>query len=61
MSKLSYITMCVKESLRLYPLAAWSGRLLAEDIVLSGQKFPQGILSVITALFVRISAYIICS
>ena len=53
--------MCIKESLRLYPLAIGTGRLLTEDIVMSGQRFPQGIFSVIMSLFVRISAYIICS
>ena len=42
MSQLSYITMCIKESLRLYPLAAKVGKLLSEDVVMSGQRFPKG-------------------
>ena len=43
--------------MRLYPLVIGSGRLLAEDIVMSGQRFPQGIFNVIMSLFVRSSAY----
>ena len=48
-SQLSYITMCIKESLRLYPVAAGAGKLLAEDIVMSGQRFSKGIYVIIAA------------
>ncbi|XP_065886543.1 cytochrome P450 4F6-like isoform X2 [Dysidea avara] len=41
--KLSYITMCIKESMRLYPLVPTVGKLLSEEIVMSGQRFPKGI------------------
>ncbi|XP_065886542.1 cytochrome P450 4X1-like isoform X1 [Dysidea avara] len=40
--KLSYITMCIKESMRLYPLVPTVGKLLSEEIVMSGQRFPKG-------------------
>ena len=48
-SQLSYITMCIKESLRLYPVVAEVGKLLAEDIVMSGQRFSKGIYVIIAA------------
>ncbi|XP_065892053.1 cytochrome P450 4F6-like isoform X2 [Dysidea avara] len=41
-SKLSYITMCIKESLRLYPLVGIIGRLSSDEFILSGQRFPKG-------------------
>ena len=42
MSKLSYITMCIKESLRMYPVAVAVGKLLSEKLVINGQEFPKG-------------------
>jgi len=42
-AKLLYITMCIKESLRLYPPAGGVGKLLSEDMVINGQRFPKGI------------------
>ena len=44
MAKLSYITMCIKESFRLYPPSLGAGKLLLEDMVINGQRFPKGIL-----------------
>ena len=49
MSQLSYITMCIKESMRLYPVVPGLGKLLAEDIVMSGQRFNKGIYVIIVA------------
>jgi len=43
MSKLSYTTFCIKESLRLYPIAPMFGKLLSEELVMNGQRFPKGI------------------
>lgn len=42
LSNLSYITMCIKESLRLYPLTPIFSKLLSEDLVLNGQRIPKG-------------------
>ncbi|XP_065910267.1 cytochrome P450 4F12-like isoform X2 [Dysidea avara] len=42
LSKLSYTTMCIKESLRLYPLVSFTAKLLSEDFVSSGQRIPKG-------------------
>ena len=42
-SKLSYITMCIKESLRLYPPASLASKLLANDCEMNGCRIPKGI------------------
>ena len=42
-SELSYITMCIKESMRLYPIVPYISKLLSEDLVVNEQKFPKGI------------------
>jgi len=49
-SQLSYITMCIKESMRLYPVVARVGKLPSEDVVMSGQRFPKGIYVIIALL-----------
>ncbi|XP_065886152.1 cytochrome P450 4F12-like [Dysidea avara] len=41
-SKLSYITMCIKESLRLYPPVPVASRLLANDCEMDGCRIPKG-------------------
>ena len=42
LSKLSYTTMCIKETLRMYPLAPVFSKMLSEDVVASGYKVPKG-------------------
>ncbi|XP_065911380.1 cytochrome P450 4F6-like isoform X2 [Dysidea avara] len=42
LSKLSYTTMCIKESLRLYPLGPLIGKKLSEEIVAGGYRIPKG-------------------
>ena len=36
--------MCIKESLRLYPLGALIGKKLSEEIIAGGYKIPKGSL-----------------
>lgn len=40
LAKLSYLKACVKESMRLNPIVAALGRILDQDIVLSGYNVP---------------------
>ena len=42
-SKLSYITMSIKESLRMYPVGVFVHKLLSKKSVVNGQEFPKGI------------------
>ena len=42
LSKLSYITMCVKETMRLYPIAPYVAKLSSEDVIANGQRIPKG-------------------
>jgi len=42
LSKLDYITMCIKETLRLYTLVPFIGRLSSEDVVVDGYRIPKG-------------------
>ncbi|XP_065885820.1 cytochrome P450 4F6-like isoform X2 [Dysidea avara] len=42
LSKLSYVTMCIKEAMRLYPIAPYVAKLSSEDIMANGQKIPKG-------------------
>ncbi|KAG6458687.1 hypothetical protein O3G_MSEX011011 [Manduca sexta] len=42
LSKMRYLERCIKESLRLYPPVPAIGRILSEDVILSGYKIPQG-------------------
>ncbi|XP_065910268.1 ultra-long-chain fatty acid omega-hydroxylase-like [Dysidea avara] len=42
LSKLSYTTMCIKESLRLYPPVPYIAKELSEEIILDGQRIPKG-------------------
>jgi len=44
LSKLSYTTMCIKESLRLYPPVPYIGKLLTEDMIVDGHRIPKGML-----------------
>ncbi|XP_065885834.1 cytochrome P450 4B1-like [Dysidea avara] len=41
-SKLSYITMCIKESLRLYSPIPLASKLLANDCKMNGCRIPKG-------------------
>ena len=34
--------MCIKETLRLYPLTIMTGKLSSEDVVADGYKVPKG-------------------
>lgn len=40
LAKLSYLKACVKESMRLNPILSSLGRILDQDIVLSGYNVP---------------------
>nr|ADE05576.1 cytochrome P450 4M2 [Manduca sexta] len=42
LSKMRYLERCIKESLRLYPPVPAIGRLLSEDVTLSGYRVPEG-------------------
>ena len=44
LSKLNYITMCIKEALRLYPTIPIIAKLSSEDVVVNGFKVPKGML-----------------
>lgn len=44
LSKLNYTTMCIKETLRLYPLTAHIGKLSSEDVVVNEYRIPKGII-----------------
>ena len=43
LSKLNYVTLCIKETLRLYPLLPFVGKLSSEDVVVNGYRIPKGI------------------
>ena len=40
--KLSYTTMCIKESLRLYPPVPYIAKGLSEDFYVEGNRIPKG-------------------
>ena len=40
--KLSYTTMCIKESLRLYPPVPYIAKGLSEDFYVEGKRIPKG-------------------
>lgn len=42
LSKLNYVTLCIKETLRLYPLLPFVGKLSSEDVVVNGYRIPKG-------------------
>lgn len=42
LSKLPYTTMCIKETLRMYPLTPIISRVSSEEIVTDGYKLPKG-------------------
>ena len=41
--KLSYTTMCIKESLRLYPPVPFIAKQLSEDFYVEGKRIPKGV------------------
>lgn len=41
MKNVPYLRACIKESLRIYPLAAGNARVLKSDIVLNGYQIPK--------------------
>ena len=45
LSKFSYTTMCIKETLRLYLLTILIGKLSSEDVVADGYKVPKGMFT----------------
>lgn len=40
--KLNYVTMCIKEVLRIYPLAVMFNKMTAEEIVTDEFRIPKG-------------------
>ena len=44
LSKLSYTTMCIKESLRLYPPVPYIAKELSEDFFVEGNRIPKGLV-----------------
>ena len=42
LSKLNYVTLCIKESLRLYTTVPFIGKLSSEDVVVNGYRIPKG-------------------
>jgi len=48
LSKLKYITMCVKETMRLFPIAPYVAKLLSEDVIANGQRIPKGMSVICT-------------
>ena len=42
--KLSYTTMCIKESLRLYPPVPYIAKELSEDFFVEGNRIPKGVV-----------------
>ena len=45
MPKLNYLTMCIKEVLRMYPLAMMFNKMSAEEIVTDEFRIPKGMLN----------------
>ena len=45
MQQLPFVTACIKENLRLFPPAPFTGRIATEDVVIHGQLLPQGTLT----------------
>ena len=43
--KLNYLTMCIKEVLRMYPLAVMFNKMSAEEIVTDEFRIPKGMLN----------------
>ena len=44
LSKLSYTTMCIKESLRLYSPVPYIAKELSEDFFVEGDRIPKGLI-----------------
>ena len=44
LSKLSYTTMCIKESLRFYPPVPYIAKELSEDFFIEGNRIPKGVI-----------------
>lgn len=63
LSKLNYFTMCIKETLRLYPPTPFIGKLSSEDVVVNGYRIPKGTYVhtyiLIAILFVFIAHFIL--
>ena len=43
LSRLNYVTLCIKETLRMYTLTPFIGKLSSEDVVVNGYRIPKGI------------------
>ena len=41
--KLSYTTMCIKESLRLYPPVPFIAKEISKDFYVEGNRIPKGV------------------
>lgn len=58
LNSMPYLRACLKESLRLHPLAVGNARAQANDVVLSGYRVPKGsLVSMIHASIVRDAKY----
>ena len=42
LNKLEYISLCIKESLRLYPPVFGVGRKMSKDVMFDGHVMPEG-------------------
>ena len=45
MNRLEYVSLCIKESLRLFPPVFAIGRELSQDVAFDGRVMPKGLLS----------------
>ena len=43
MSRLEYVGLCIKESLRLFPPVPGIGRVLSKDVEFDGHVMPKGV------------------
>ena len=43
LNKLEYVSMCIKESLRLYPPVFVTGREMSQDVTFDGHVMPKGV------------------
>ena len=43
MSRLDYVGLCIKESLRLFPPVPFIGRELSQDVAFEGRVMPKGV------------------